>query len=225
MKKPPKNSPAIPNSECIRCGTCCKKGGPCLHIEDQMLIEKGKIPSKHLYTLRRGEMAHDNVKGCLKPVESDIIKIKGKNGSWTCLFFDEVNNRCTIYEVRPLECRALKCWNTRRIEKIYAKTRLTRRHILAGVQGLWDLIEDHQSRCDYQHIQQLIKDLAGRNQKQARRKLEEILRYDVEIRKLVVSRGGMDADLLDFLFGRSLSKTIENFGVKVLRDGKKISKL
>jgi hypothetical protein len=35
----------------------------------------------------------------------------------------------------------------------------------------------------------------------------------------------MDADLLDFLFGRSLSKTIENFGVKILRDGKKISTL
>ena len=195
-----------------------------MHIEDQMLIEKGKIPSKYLYTLRRGELALDNVNGCLKPVESDIIKIKGKNGGWTCLFFDEVDKGCTIYENRPLECRALKCWDTRRIEKIYAKTRLTRRHILAGVQGLWDLIEDHQSRCDYQNIQKLIKDLAGKNQKHARRKLKEIVRYDVEIRKLVVSRGGMDADLLDFLFGRSLSKTIENFGVKILLDGKKISK-
>jgi Fe-S-cluster containining protein len=223
MKKPPKNSPAITNSECIRCGTCCEKGGPCFHLEDQMLIEKGKIPSKYLYTLRRGELAHDNVKGCLKPVESDIIKIKGKNGSWTCLFFDEVKKSCSIYEDRPLECRALKCWDTRQIEKIYANTRLTRKDLASGVKGLWDLIEDHQARCDYKRIQQLIKDMAGSKKNQARRKLVEIVRYDAEIRNLVVSKGGLDADILDFLFGRSLSNTIENFGVKILRDGKKIS--
>jgi Fe-S-cluster containining protein len=35
-------------TKCIRCGTCCKKGGPSFHLEDKMLIEKGIILSKYL---------------------------------------------------------------------------------------------------------------------------------------------------------------------------------
>ncbi|MGD9193367.1 MAG: hypothetical protein PVH58_15695, partial [Desulfobacterales bacterium] len=63
-------------NECMRCGTCCEKGGPSFHHDDRMLIEKGIILSKNLYTIRRGELAYDNVQGCLRAVESDIIKIK-----------------------------------------------------------------------------------------------------------------------------------------------------
>ena len=222
MDNPLIYKPETTISECIRCGTCCEKGGPCLHLEDRMLIEKGNIPSNCLYTLRKGELAHDNVKGCLKPVASDIIKIKGKNDSWTCLFFDDVKKGCTIYDDRPLECRALKCWDTEQLEKIYANTRLTRKDLVSGVKGLRDLIKDHQARCDYKKIQQLIKDLAGSKKNHARRKLLEIVHYDAEIRNLVVSRGGLDAEMLDFLFGRPLSKTLGNYGIKIHQDGEKI---
>lgn len=187
-----------------------------------MLVEKGVIPSKYLYTIRKGELAHDNVKGCLMPVDSDIIKIKGKEDSWTCIFFDESAKGCTIYDHRPLECRALKCWDTHELEQIYAKTRLTRKDLIAEVKGLWDLIKDHQRRCDFTKIQRLIEDPSGAKRNQARRKLLEIVRYDAEIRKLVVSRGGLDADLLDFLFGRPLTKILGNYGVKVRQTAGKI---
>jgi len=207
-------------SECIRCGTCCEKGGPCFHIEDRMLIEKGKIPSKYLYTIRKGELAHDNVKGCLTPVDSDIIKIKGKKDGWTCIFFDEVKKGCTIYDDRPLECRALKCWDTCELEQIYANTRLTRTDLVSEVKGLWELIKEHQACCDYKKIQPLIKNLVGSKNIHARRKLLEIIRYDAEIRKLVVARGGLDPEMLDFLFGRPLTKTLENYGIKIRPDGR-----
>ena len=226
-KQKKRNNPATPGtgtsiSECARCGICCEKGGPCFHLEDRMLIEKGKIPSKYLYTIRRGELAHDNVKGCLKPVESDIIKIKGKEESWTCIFFDEGKKGCTIYDVRPLECRVLKCWDIRELEQIYTNTRLTRYDLVSEVKGLWDLINDHQSRCDYKKIQSLMKDLAGSNSNDAQRKIQEIIRYDDEIRKLVVSKGRLDADVLDFLFGRPLTKTLRNYGIKIHQQDKKI---
>ena len=214
--------PGVTISECIRCGTCCEKGGPGFHIEDRMLIDKGVIPSRYLYTIRKGELAHDNVKGCLKPVESDIIKIKGKEDTWICMFFDEINKGCTIYNDRPLECRALKCWDTRGLEQIYATTRLTRKDLVSGVEGLWDLIEDHQARCDYKKIQTLIKELTGGKNIHARRKLLEIIRYDAEIRNLVISRGGLDADMLDFLFGRPLTQTLGNYGIKIHQEGTKI---
>ena len=227
-KRKERNHPAAPVpgttiSECIRCGTCCEKGGPGFHIEDRMLIDKGVIPSRYLYTIRKGELAHDNVKGCLKPVDSDIIKIKGKKDTWVCIFFDEKNKGCTIYNDRPLECRALKCWDTRELEQCYANARLTRKDLVSGVKGLWDLIEDHQARCDYNKIQPLIKDLTGVKRTQARQKLLEIIRYDAEIRNLVISRGGLDADMLDFLFGRPLTETLGNYGIKIQQEGTKIT--
>ena len=40
----------------------------------------------------------------------------------------------------------------------------------------------------------------------------EIIRYDTQIRNLVVKKGGMDSEILDFLFGRPLTVTIKSFG-------------
>jgi Fe-S-cluster containining protein len=206
---------AKPISACMRCGRCCRNGGPSFHHADKALIEKGVIHSQFLYTIRKGELAYDNVRGCLQPVGSDIIKIKGKDGSWVCRFFDESQKACRIYENRPLECRALKCWETSNIESIYAENRLTRKDLIAKIEGLWDLIEDHQTRCDYETILRLVTAALRHKKKAARSKLIEIIRYDTEMRNLVVSEGGLDAEMLDFLFGRPLLKTLENFGLKV----------
>jgi Fe-S-cluster containining protein len=218
----PQSSSASRPGACVRCGTCCQKGGPAIHQDDRVLIEKGGIPSKYLYTIRRGEVVRDNVKGRLMPADSDIIKIKGRDDAWTCVFFDEAEKSCTIYNNRPLECRALKCWDTRELEKIYAGGRLTRKDLISGVEGLWDLIKDHQKRCDYEEIRNLIKNLHGASSKHARRRLSEIIRYDTEIRELVVSKGGMDPQMLDFLFGRPLVKTLPSYGLRIRRQGGKI---
>jgi Fe-S-cluster containining protein len=215
--------PTSENSEtnCVRCGTCCEKGGPGFHQEDRVLIDKGLIPARCLYTIRKGELAYDNVHRCLMPVDTDIIKIKGQTDSWTCVFFDEPSKQCSIYGDRPRECRALKCWDTRELEKMYAGRRLTRHELLAEVEGLWDLIQDHQQRCDYARIQDLIRELDSSREHNARRQLGEIIKYDIEIRELVVSKGGMDPEMLDFLFGRPLTKTLSNYGIKIRQDGEK----
>ena len=210
-------------SSCQRCGTCCQKGGPAFHLADKALIDSGEIPSKYLYTIRKGEMAYDNVRQCLEPVGSDIIKIKGKGNSWTCLFFDEAQAACTIYENRPIECRALKCWDTAELEALYAQKRLKREDLLAGIEGLWDLIKDHQQRCNYDTILALIKAIGSEKPGNARQKLAERIQFDNEIRKLVVSQGGLDADMLDFLFGRPLNQTLKHFGLKFDQKGKKIN--
>jgi Fe-S-cluster containining protein len=221
-KKPADAKPVKPISECIRCGTCCKKGGPSFHHADKILIEKGTIHSKCLYTIRKGELAYDNVRQCLEPASSDIIKLKGKGDSWTCILFDEQQSACTIYQNRPVECRALKCWDTKELEDLYAKNRLARKDLLSDIEGLWGLIKDHQQRCNYTAIQKLVKALNSHMEANARQKLAEIIQFDNEIRKLVVTTAGLDAEMLDFLFGRPLIQTIENFGLKVQQKGKKI---
>ncbi|HSO67896.1 MAG TPA: YkgJ family cysteine cluster protein, partial [Desulfatirhabdiaceae bacterium] len=89
-------------SACLRCGTCCKKGGPCLHDADRVLVESGIIPLANLWTIRVGEMVHDPIAGIVRSTDDEIIKINGRSNSPTCLYFDDAHNTCEIYMNRPL---------------------------------------------------------------------------------------------------------------------------
>ena len=209
--------PDPPISECMRCGICCKKGGPSFHHEDKMLIERGIVLLKYLYTIRKGEPAHDNVKGVFFPATSDIIKIKGRGNTWTCVLFDEKEQACTIYKNRPLECRVLTCWDTRKIEKIYSKSRLTRKDLTAEIEGLWDLIEDHQKRCSYYTIKNFVETLNGDKKCNALEDILGMIKYDFHLRALVAEKGNTDPEIMEFLFGRPLMDTIRMFGLKVER--------
>jgi len=208
-----------PITECIRCGTCCQKGGPSFHLEDKMLIEKGVILLKYLYTIRKGELSYDNIKERLVPAASDIIKIKGQKGSWTCFFYNEKQKKCQIYDSRPLECRVLKCWDTREIENIYSYNRLTRKDLMANIEGLWDLVDDHQTRCSYEKVQRLVDSLDEGRNREALEGMLAILQYDVQVRLLVVQKGGLDPEMTDFLLGRPIIETIRMYGLKVEKLG------
>jgi Fe-S-cluster containining protein len=213
------NRSATEKSGCIRCGTCCMKGGPAFHHDDKMLIEKGIILSKYLYTIRKGEMAYDNVKRHLMPSASDIIKIKSHKGALACVFFDESEHACTIYDKRPLECRVLKCWDTREIEKIYAKNRLTRKDLVSNIAGLWDLIEDHQTRCSHEEFHRLLKMVDGGNKDAALEEILAMIQFDTQVRELAVQKGGLDPDIVNFLFGRPIKETVIMCGFKLEKKG------
>ena len=171
-----------------------------------MLIDSGLIPAKHLYTLRKGELVNDSIKGCLLPLESEMIKTKGRNRAWTCVFFDKTGPACRIYEHRPLECRILKCWDTRDIEAAYSQNRLMRKDLLSGIPALWSLIEDHDQRCSHVTVRKLLDSKSGGAA--AIKAFQEMVEYDRSIRVLVVEKAGVEADMLDFIFGRPLSEAI-----------------
>lgn len=198
-----------PKRECIRCGTCCKKGGPSLHAQDKWLVEEGLIKARLLYTIRKGELVHNNVKQRLEPLTEEIIKIKGCGASWTCILLDTSENRCTIYDHRPVECRALKCWDTRELERIYEVNRLTRKDLMVNVAGLWDLIEDHEERCAYHRVEKFRQALGRAEKESELKKISEILHYDTRIRRLVVEKVGTDPAITDFVFGRSMADTLK----------------
>ncbi len=168
-----------------------------------------------LYTIREGELVHDNVKDTLFPVRSELIKIKGQNSTWTCLFFDLKKNLCTIYSHRPMECRVLECWNTDAIKKIYNINRLSRKQLISDVNGLWELVEDHSIRCSYKVLGELAGSLGKTNTGDTAGKIMEIIGYDSNIRELVVEKAGIAPDITDFLFGRPLEKTLKMFNLKV----------
>ena len=202
-------------NQCKRCGTCCEKGGPSLHQEDRQMIDDGRIPARCLFTIRRGERVRDNVKGALVPLSEEIIKIKGCTDRWTCLFYEQATRGCGIYDHRPLECRALNCRDTRRIEAVYETTRLTRQDLLSGVNGLWDLIDDHEQRCGYEELYSRVGEGTHEGRLKQEKSILEILRFDAHVRQLAVEKGGIDSRMLDFLFGRPLADTIKMFDINI----------
>jgi Fe-S-cluster containining protein len=196
---------------CRRCGTCCRKGGAAFHLADRPLIEKGTIALRHLFTIRKGERVSDPIRGAVLPVDAELIKLKGGRNTWICTFFDEQDVSCRIYTDRPLECRLLKCWDTAELEEIYARDRLTRRHLLEGVAGLWELVTEHEARCSYAKLGELMAQFKSGRQKKTENAVAEIVAYDRHLRRLAVEKGRIDSEILDFLFGRPLHKTLKMF--------------
>jgi len=214
-------TPAAPPT-CRRCGTCCRKGGPALHTADHGLVAQGHIPAQWLYTLRTGEPLYDNVAGGLMWAPGDVIKIKGRDESWTCHFLDAAGTACTIYAHRPLECRTLQCRDTRALEMLSGRDLLTRRDLLRDVAGLWELVVHHDQRCSYRRLKALADDLDGPRAKTAQAGIVDMLRYDESLRGLLVEKGQAPSAMLEFLLGRPLAVTLTGFKVKVIRSGGRI---
>jgi Fe-S-cluster containining protein len=207
---------------CRRCGTCCRQGGPALHLEDRELVESGKILLQDLFTIRRGEPAYDNVTGTIAPAVTDIIKIKGdSSGRETCRFYDSATTGCAIYGDHPAECRALQCWDTQCIEALYHCRRLERRHLLVKAAGIWELVQEHQRRCDYELVAELAAEAKQNfsSAEESHDNLLELVRFDESLRQVTLERAGLNPELLHFLYGRPLSFTIQMFKLKLVRTG------
>jgi len=198
-------------TECSRCCTCCIKGGPAFHLEDRKRIEDGTILLKHLYTIRRGEPSFDNVANRVVPADTDIVKMRSKKNLQACTFLDEEANSCRIYDKRPLECRVLKCWDTREIKRVYAGNRLTRKDLLGDVADIWQLVSDHERRCSYDAVQEVLASAGDGIEESGLETLREMIAYDTHIRSVLAGKGGMDPELMDFLFGRPMRETIRNY--------------
>ncbi|WP_051328108.1 YkgJ family cysteine cluster protein [Desulfatirhabdium butyrativorans] len=195
---------------CRRCGTCCKKGGPSLHLEDRELVLSGVLPLSSLVTIRKGEWVYDGKTQTIRASETEFVRIQGTGSGWRCLYWDEATRNCTLYADRPIECRALKCWDTREIEAIYDRPRLTRAEILEDVPGWLDLIRTHEKHCSIDRLTRLLLQ-CGNHLPDAG--IEELVAFDGNMRKLTVERSGISPDILPFLYGRALREVIEQIRV------------
>lgn len=196
---------------CIRCGTCCLKSSPALHVQDISLIDSNTIPGNNLYTVRKDEFAWDPVKNRLINTPEEFLKINEKGSS--CVFYEEQNNSCTIYRNRPSQCSALKCWDTEGFMEIFNSPKLERKDIVDdGV--LLGLIEEHEKRCSYSLLKQLIEDINSKGETVLKQILD-ILRFDHQMRPFVSGKLGLDPTHMNLYFGRPLTETIIMFGLKV----------
>ncbi len=208
-----------PFNQCVRCGTCCLKGGPALHEEDAHLVEAGHIPLDSLYTLRKGELAKDNVTGGFIRLDEELIKIKSKPGVPACRYYDNLLHCCRIYDVRPMECRVLECWDTTALIQMYQERRLNRKKVLKAIPWVLELIDLHEKKCDFQVILGLIS-LREKGDPAGAEGLQTLVNQDAQIRWMLIEKGRIDPQILDFLLGRPLSDILElDFAIKVILVG------
>jgi Fe-S-cluster containining protein len=204
-------------THCIRCGTCCLKGGPTLHSEDASLFARGILKREEVYTLRRGEVVRDTDDNPMV-LQEEMIKIKGEGRGWSCVFYDEEFRECGIYDARPAECRALKCWDLKDIKEVMARPLLQRRDLLDPDDDLLKIVAAHERKCSYGILESAVRDLMGPHPENAVEIVLELLHYDHYLRPLVTERLKVPASTLDFLLGRPLTVTIAMFGLMVRQE-------
>jgi hypothetical protein len=142
-----------------------------------------------------------------------MIKVREKNGS--CVFYTAVEKACTIYQDRPAQCAALKCWDTAEFMEIYQSPKLQRRDVIEdGV--LLGLIEEHEKRCSYTGLHAHVCRIPEEGDKAVERILE-LLKFDFHLRPFLSQKLELRMEEMDFFFGRPLTETIVMFGLKVER--------
>ena len=203
-----------PRDHCIRCGECCLRAGPSLQTSDVSLLNEGPIKKSELYTVRVGELVRDNIREKLKITDKEIIKVREKAGG--CIFYDDAGKRCTIYEKRPVQCVAMKCWDESEFMRVYAEPKANRRDILRD-NNLLRLMAAHEERCGYAKLDSYVREIESSGEK-AVEKILALLKFDHDIRLMVPEKLDIDTDDLDLIFGRPLTKTIAMFGLKVVRE-------
>ena len=87
---------------------------------------------------------------------------------------------------------------------------------------LWDLVTEHEKRCAYP----ILADLAGRledvKDRAAVEGIKEMVSYDIQLRAVILEKGGFAPAMFDFLFGRPLTETLAGFELQARQQGDKL---
>jgi Fe-S-cluster containining protein len=178
------------------------------------LFEAGAIQASSLVTIRRGEVVRDTLKGDIALVEEEMIKFREHRGGG-CVFYEKEAGRCSVYDRRPEECKALQCWDTAPFMEVYQETKLIRKDVVSeGV--LLGLMEKHDERCSYATLHRHVRAIQERGE-EAIESIIDLMRFDYEFRSFVAGKLEIPEDEMDLYFGRPLFQTIIMFGLKVDR--------
>jgi Fe-S-cluster containining protein len=191
--------------ECVRCGECCSNSGPALHKKDFSLLKTGVIKLEDMTTFRKGELAYHPTEKKLMALSQEMIKIKGQDGSWECRFYGGSEKGCLIYADRPIECQALECWDTKKVESLFLKDLLLRRHIFPKGGAMEELIRSYEKTFPINEIKAL-----SINEKKGK-KAAELIEKDIAFREKACEALDIDRNSLDFLFGSPVADIIKRF--------------
>lgn len=202
---------------CVRCGECCRRSSPTLYAEDAELVLEKLIPPSALYTLRRGEPVRSPFQKEPFHLLEECIKVREKPGHGGCLFFDEAENACTIYDNRPLQCRAQACWDPSVAEELAEEPKITRKALFGGLEELISLLEEHDERCGFTRLREVFDDLE-KSEGQSIDAVVEAVAYEDHFRNFVTEQLNLPPDTVDLFFGRSFAQLVRLFGFEVERE-------
>lgn len=182
---------------CKRCSKCCKTSPPTLHSEDKSLVLTKQIPREALLTLRQGEVLFDHHLQKFVTLEREVIKIRYEKQA--CIFLQK--NNCSLYALRPLECRVFFCSNPEPLLNLKNKKLLSRLEIIEPKSAIGQLILEHEEICALSKIKGYLKE---NNQE----KLAKAINFDLTLRNYLQEKLKIKKEILDFYFGRNLKKII-----------------
>jgi Fe-S-cluster containining protein len=201
---------------CERCGECCRKGGPVLHLSDREIMLAGHAGHADLVTLRKGETVMNPVSGRLEACQREMIKVRGAGTGWVCIFHQGQDRSCKIYPHRFLECRVLKCWDAAGIMAVMGKDLIARADLINPSDPVHELISMHEAECPSVEIRQLTHEaLYGKDKLTAMKRLSEIVRLDRAVRSYAVSDCGLNREHEQFIFGQPVLKLLSASGIVV----------
>ena len=187
----------IKRNHCIRCGECCLRASPTLQREDVWIVEQGIIAKGDLYTIRAGEMVHDNIRSELRKTDAEMIKVREKSGASGCIYYDHGEKACRIYEHRPSQCAALECWDETKFLELYEGPKASRGDLISdGI--VLRLMEEHEKRCGYRELEALVKRIRTEGEKAVERILD-MLRFDHQLRPFASEKIGIRGDETDLI--------------------------
>ncbi len=196
---------------CVRCGECCGKGSPALLSSDLGLFSREVLTWNDVYTLRSGEKVTTR-EGQVTTLREERLKVREVPGSRQCWFYVAATQTCRIYEDRPEQCRRQVCWSEPP-DAPAAEELLQRRHLFTGVPEVWELIQEHQGRCDCATVARLLTDL-GSGGEEAGTALFEALHFDHYLRQMLIDDWELTPAATELLLGRPLSEFLETYGLQ-----------
>ncbi|MFQ3573638.1 MAG: YkgJ family cysteine cluster protein, partial [Thermodesulfovibrionales bacterium] len=143
-------------TECQRCGQCCRSSSPMLLKEDYHLFISGKLNDINTYTLRLGEPILNRHEQELYILPFEVIKIDEQN--MACHFY-EGSGECSIYESRPYQCKNFECWNNTPYQEGLENIRLTRQDLFGDIPQIMEIIKKHEEVCSYETLERSIQTL------------------------------------------------------------------
>jgi len=203
-------------THCMRCGTCCKKGGPVLHHEDKKILRHHHAAYEHLITIRKGELTYNPLTDRIEQAYQEMVKVAGTGDTWSCCFYREEDSSCMIYEHRFLECRLLKCWEPSEIMSVIGQHTIRRSDIINEDDPVLSIIETHEKECSLLEVHRLIGEASfGKGSSKALRRLSELVQKDIALRSYALSELELKPEHALFIFGRPLMQILKESGLAV----------
>lgn len=205
---------------CLRCGACCDKSGPTLYQGDESLVWSGldaverdgarPLSWRHLRTFRRGEEVFSHYEERRQTLQHECVIVAPAQAGGCP---HHARHGCAIYDHRPTQCKAQKCWDTAASAKLVAGPGLTRLHLLPPEDPLREIIREHDERCDLRRMGQLVEDFLKSAARDCAEGIRRMLRSEFDLRQEVAALDRRYGQAMPFLLGRPLQELLGQQGV------------